>query len=210
MGSGAREFRWLFPQSDIPIILRSIFQAGKSLQKKTVHDREDWITRRLHRRLIRKSPFRDGPLDIRLQPEIVDPDCDEGAATGQIDLLVSCGLGHETYFAIEAKRLRLRSPHGRLSAGNDQYVKEGMMRFVSGQYAPLMESGAMLGYVYDGKIDKARSGIGRYIETKVKELKLKPPQRLTRSRILPGEPVDETQHGLKTRTFIIYHLFITV
>lgn len=210
MGSGAREFRQLFPQSGIPIILRSIFQAAKSLQKNTDHDREDWITRRLHRRLTRNPPFRDGPLDIRLQPEIVDPDFDEGAATGQIDLLVSCGLGHETYFAIEAKRLRFHSPNGRFVAGNDQYVKEGMMRFVSGQYAPLMESGAMLGYVYDGKIAKARSGIGGYIKTKAKELKLKPPKRLTRSNILPDEPVDETQHGLKTRTFIIYHLLITV
>jgi len=152
----AEAYRPLFPTKHIPIVLISIVQAASTLTKKTDRDREDWITRRLHARLIRIREFRDGPFDIRLQPEIpsLDPDADTPA--GRIDLLVSCGLGHEVYFAVEAKRLRVCSSNGHItSSGSREYVLAGMMRFVNGQYAPHMEAGAMLGYVFDGKIDKA-------------------------------------------------------
>ena len=84
-----------------------------------------------------------------------------------------------------------------------------MMRFVTGQYAPFMETGAMLGYVFDGETGKARSGIDRYVQKKVKELKLKPPGRLLRSQILP-ESIDETHHGLRKRSFTVYHILIAV
>jgi hypothetical protein len=89
-------------------------------------------------------------------------------------------------------------------------VKDGMMRFVTGQYAPLMETSAMLGYVFDGEIDKARSGLDKYILGKAKELKLKPPERLVRSPILQDKPIDETCHDFKMRLFTIYHIFLGV
>ncbi len=138
MGSEASVFKALFPKRHIPTVLVSILQAGENLRKKTANDLEDWISRRLYWRLIRIYPFRDGPLDIRLQPEIVSVDSDENASAGKIDFVVSCGLGAEIYFAIEAKRLRVRSTSGKMDAGNDDYVNDGMMRFVSGQYAPFI------------------------------------------------------------------------
>ncbi len=183
----------------------------KTFEKKTANDLEDWISRRLYWRLIRIYPFRDGPLDIRLQPEIVSVDSDENVPVGKIDFVVSCGLGAEIYFAIEAKRLRVRSTtSGKMDAGNDDYVNDGMIRFVSGQYAPFMKAGAMLGYVYDGDINKARSGIASYIKSRVKELKLTSLKQLTRASILPDKPAYETRHGLKRRSFLIYHIFLAV
>jgi hypothetical protein len=210
MGDSARPFIRLFPQEHIPIVVTSLIKAGEGLKKKTHNDFENWITRRLYRRAIRLFPFRDGPLDIRLQPEIVADDNDDGASSGQIDLLVSCGLGAEAYFAIEAKRLRVRLPSGKMDAGNDDYINYGMMRFVSGQYAPYMKTGAMLGYVYDGDIKKARNGVARYILKKEKELKLIPPKRLARSEILPDKRIDKTRHALKNRIFTIYHVLLNV
>ena len=210
MGKEARAFLPLFPQKHIPAVLSSILQAGESLTKKTANDLEDWLSRRQYRRLIRNYPFRDGPLDIRIQPEIVFLDSDANRAAGKIDLLISCGLGAEVYFAIEAKRLRVRSAQGSLVAGNNKYVNDGMMRFVAGQYAPFMKTGAMLGYVFDGETGKARLGVARYIQSKTKELKLISPMELARSSILPNQPVDETHHYLSTRTFIIYHIFLAV
>jgi len=210
MGSDARAFRKIFPQKHIPPILSSALQAGETLYKKTANDREDWITRRLYFRLIRIPAFRDGPLDARLKPEIISSYVDADTHVGEIDILVSCGLGYEVYFAIEAKRLRVRLSSGRLDSGNGKYVNNGMMRFVIGQYAPFMEAGAMLGYVYDGNTDKARTGIDRYIQSKAKELKLKPPMRLMRSGILPDKRVDETWHDLRKRSFTIYHVFLAV
>jgi hypothetical protein len=210
MGKEARAFIRLFPQKHIPAVLSSILQAGESLTKKTANDLEDWLSRRLYRRLIRNYTFRDGPLDIRLQPEIVFLDSDANRAAGKIDLLISCGLGAEVYFAIEAKRLRVRSSQGNLVAGNNKYVNDGMMRFVAGKYAPFMKTGAMLGYVYDGETGKARSGVGKYIQSKAKELKLMSPMELARSPILPNQSIDETHHDLSARTFIIYHIFLAV
>jgi hypothetical protein len=210
MAGEARAFRDLFPKRHIPIILISILQAGENLRKKTGNDLEDWISRRLYWRLIRIYPFRDGPLDIRLQPEIVSIDSDENAPAGKIDFVVSCGLGAEIYFAIEAKRLRVRSTSGKMDAGNDDYVNDGMMRFVSGQYAPFMKTGAMLGYVYDRDINKALSGVAGYIKSREKELKLTSSKQLTRASILPDKAIYETRHELMERSFRIYHIFLAV
>ena len=85
-----------------------------------------------------------------------------------------------------------------------------MMRFITGQYAPFMESGTMLGYVFDGETGKAHSGIDGYVQKKAKELKLKPPGQLLRSQILPDMPIDETSHDLMKRPFTIYHILLAV
>ena len=91
-----------------------------------------------------------------------------------------------------------------------KYIKEGMMRFVTGQYAPLMDSGAMLGYVYDGNVVEARFDIDRSVRTHAIKLKLLAPAQLIRSQILKDMPVDETRHSLEKRIFKIYHLFLGV
>lgn len=209
MENDATEFKKLFPKGQIPFILAAIFQAGDNLRKKTERDREDWITRRLYARLIKIPIYRDGPLDIRMQTEISAVDPDSNYPAGRIDILVSCGQGAEVYFAIEAKRLRVRSSKGALVLCNRGYVVNGMMRFVTGQYAPLMEAGAMLGYVYDGKTDEARIDIDKSIQ-RAHDLKLSAPTKLIKSGILPKNPVDETIHELEKRVFTIYHVFLAV
>ena len=201
----------LFPTTHIPIILLSIVQAAGTLRKKTHSDREDWITRRLHARLIRIPQFRDGPLDIRLQPEIPSPDPDADTPAGRIDLCVSCGLGHEVYFAVEAKRLRVCRPDGRVMFnGSWEYVTDGMMRFVRGQYAPHMRAGAMLGYVFDGRLGEARSSVEESVRTNAVKLKLVHPHQLAPCSFLPEADAAETYHALEKRAFTIYHLFISV
>lgn len=210
MRTDTKAFKKLFPQRHIPSILASLFQAGETLRKKAENDREDWITRRLYRRLVRIPTFRDGPLGIYLKPEITSPDFDLDTPTGEIDLFVSCGLGHEVYFPIEAKRLRVRSSDSKVIPGSGAYISNGMMRFITGQYSPYMQAAAMLGYVFDGKIDVARSDIDKVVRKKAMELKLKFPEQLSRSSILPDNPVDETHHDLEKRPFIIYHIFLSI
>ena len=210
MNGDSGPFKRLFPQKHIPTILISILKAGKSLHKNTMHDREDWITRRLCFQLGRIPIFRDGPLGVHCKQEILSSDPEDDSAAGEIDILVSCALGSEVYFAIEAKRLRFLSPGGQLRTGNDEYVKNGMMRFIDGRYSPFMKAGAMLGYVFDGDTGTARLGVDGYIRTKVHELKLKHPKGLVKSEMLPNESVDETRHDLTSRIFTIYHIFIDV
>jgi len=201
----------LFPQLHIPIILLLILQVGKNIRKQTTADREDWLTKRLYHQLIREPSFRDGPLQIYLQPDIVNSEADPEKNTpeGRLDMQVSCGRGYEVYFAIEAKRLRVSLP-SRFFSGGPEYVKDGMMRFITGQYAPFMRAGAMLGYVYDGETENAHADIDRQIKKKAKELKLKGSKRLGPSPILPDHPIDETNHDLGNRSFTIFHLFLDV
>lgn len=210
MGNETKEFRRLFPKGHIPLILSGIVQAGKTLQKKTPNEHENRLTRRLCIRLNQLLDFRKGPLGIHPQQEILSSDPDKDSPEGYIDIVISCGYGSEVYFAIEAKRLRVRSIDGKMDAGNDDYVNDGMMRFVKGQYAPLMITGAMLGYVFDGDLSKSRSGVAKYIGGKKNELKLMPPQKLTASKILPSNDVYETRHDLNERNFTLYHIFLSV
>lgn len=78
------------------------------------------------------------------------------------------------------------------------------------QYSPFMQLGAMLGYVYDGEKEIARSDINRQVQKKAKELKLKAPKKLAPSPIFPDYPIDETNHDLGKRSFTIFHLFLAV
>ena len=210
MGDETQEFRKLFPTGYIPIILTNIFQAGETLRKETPNEIENKLTRRLCIRMNQLPEFRDGPLSIHPQQELLSSDPDSDSPEGYVDILVSCGYGSDTYFALEAKRLRVRSAKGKMDAGNDDYVNDGMMRFVSGQYAPFMTTGAMLGYVYDGDIQKACSGVGRYIKRKVNALRLLPPEEMKRSPLVSTKEVYETCHDLTGRKFSIYHVFLGV
>ena len=210
MIEGPHEFRKLFPTGYIHRILTNIFLAGETLKKKAPNEIENKLTRRLCVKMNQLPEFRDGPLSLHPQQELLPSEPDSDSPEGYVDILVSCGYGSDTYFAIEAKRLRVRSAKGKIDAGNDDYVNGGMMRFVSGQYAPFMTTGAMLGYVYDGDTQKARSGVGRYIRGKAKELRLLSSEEMKRSPLVPVKEVYETHHDLIVRRFCIYHLFLGV
>jgi len=210
MSEGTKDFRKLFPTGYIPIILTNIFLAGETLRKKTPNEIENKLTRRLGAKMNQLPEFRNGPFSLHLQQELPPSDPDSDSPEGYVDILISCGYGSETYFAIEAKRLRVRSVKGKMDAGNDDYVNKGMMRFVSGQYAPFMTTGAMLGYVYDGDLQKACSGVDRYIKGKIKELRLLPPEKMKRSSLFATKGIFETRHYLTKRKFCIYHLFLGV
>ena len=199
-----------FPQRHVRNVLNAVLDAATSLKKKTRMDKENWLTRRLHGRLLQRFPFRDGPLDIAMQPEIGHEDIDADRPAGQLDIKVTCGKGAHVYFAIEAKRLRVSDPFGRVDTGAREYVKDGMMRFVSGQYALRMNSGAMLGYVFDGNTPAARSDIAKAIEQRRDLLMLHQKGELRRSTILPDGPVDETVHEPGKRKFILYHVLVAV
>ncbi len=206
MSGDAGYFKKLFPQKYIPVILSSVLDIGSTVHRETDYEREDRISTKICGRLQWIPPFRDGPLAIHPQQEIIDGD----VVVGRIEILISCGEGSHVYFAIEAKRLRFYNSGGKIRAGNDAYVNAGMMRFVSGQYAPLMETGAMMGYVFDGETGKARSGVAKYIRKKEKYLRLKEPKGLMKSEILTDRQVDETLHDLGERQFTIYHLIVAV
>jgi len=82
---------------------------------------------------------------------------------GKIDLGVLMDWERERYLAYECKRLNVIY-NGRRSSLATEYVKEGMMRFMTEQYAEGLPVGCMLGYVIDGDISFAQSQLDAAIK----------------------------------------------
>jgi hypothetical protein len=68
---------------------------------------------------------------------------------GKIDLTVLLDWERERYLAYECKRLNIIGKSGKNSLATE-YVQNGMMRFITEQYAASLPVGCMLGYVIDG------------------------------------------------------------
>ena len=70
---------------------------------------------------------------------------------GRIDLAALFDWERERYLAYECKRLNVTNAGSRSSLAT-AYVTQGMMRFITEQYAEDLPLGCMLGYVMDGDV----------------------------------------------------------
>lgn len=77
---------------------------------------------------------------------------------GKIDLAVLFDRERERYLAYECKRLNVVNAGSRSSLAT-AYVAQGMMRFITEQYAEALPLGCMLGYVMDGDLAFALSRV---------------------------------------------------
>lgn len=200
----------LFPIEEIPRIINVVLFYAGMVPKRHETEREDTLSNRLYKLLRKDKMFRAAPFFPFREHPIFD-DSEKEGQSGRIDINFICPPGDETYFAIEAKRLHVAFPSGWQSLVSE-YVTgdQGMMCFISGRYSGTQQGAAMLGYVFDGDVTGARSGIDSSVRKNTGLLKLSPPHKLQRSPILPGMPVDETHHQLESRSFTIYHLLVSV
>ena len=205
----------LFPTEEIPFILAALLRCSATLHKRNATERETMISKRLRKFLIQDVELRKRPIHLDPEAYVYDDDADEENAVGRLDFrfLYSTQTQHPwPYFAIEAKRLHVTFPSGWDSCVH-KYVTDhqGMMCFVDQRYGQGLESGGMLGYVFDGDIEKARISIAASIEANREKLKTAPPFKLVLSSVLPGDSrVSETTHALAHGAFIIYHIFVAV
>lgn len=102
-------------------------------------------------------------LEYQFEPEGFTP---EGLAfsKGQIDLAVLLDQGCTRYLAYECKRLNVHFSGSRQSLATP-YVKEGVKRFITEQYAEGLPVGCMLGYVLDGDTAFALGRVRAAMET---------------------------------------------
>lgn len=111
---------------------------------------EDSITINLVARLVRDPIVRRLCHVVVYQHEPFGTDANGAKySKGRIDLAVLFDWERERYLAYECKRLCVRTAGGRASLAT-AYVTEGMMRFITEQYAQDLPIGCMLGYVLDG------------------------------------------------------------
>lgn len=205
--SGFEDF---FPEGLIPKILKLVLLCWEDITGIVESEREERITGRLQSCINRRNAEQDYlPFRVNVEHSLTDPQT--GAETGRIDLLFSHGYRVDVYFAFECKRLRI--PYqSRVAANADQYVgEEGMMCFISGQYANGLTKGGMLGYVMDGNVCQAVKSVRKAIDRERGKLKLTSGSSLEISSLLPQNPnVKMTSHHLPGRLLTLHHMFLAV
>lgn len=97
----------------------------------------------------------------------------EGTAysKGIIDMAVFLDKDRDKYLAYECKRLNVVYNGSRKSLAT-AYVMDGLLRFVTGQYADNLPMGCMLGYVLDGDVCYAYSRVCAAIVAKRDDIRL--------------------------------------
>jgi len=206
----ATDFVNLFPTEDISRILQNLQNCCGILVRQTPFELENDLTKRLITQLCRCPEYRTGPIEPHWESHVIAFDEDKPEITGRVDIKFSCGRGIETYFPVEAKRLYVTYPKGAKASLVTDYIYDGMMRYVSGQYASKMAEGAMLGYVCDNTIPVAKKALSAKIDKEAVKLRLATSGAWQVSSLAVTPAVDETQHDLDGSSFTMYHILTKV
>lgn len=200
-----------FQQNLIPAVLAYIITTWEQMPKPGPSDLEDAISIKLYSALLKAKDRNAHAFLIRYQD--VEVDTDLAKETGRKDIVFFPSLQEqEIYLCLEAKRLNAVISSIRRSLA-DEYVKEGMQRFVEGKYAHFVRHGAMLAYVLDGNTERAIQNIEKNIRNRLTELRMDKTGGFVASKIRPGDcRVKETHHHREHEqgiVFCIHHLFVT-
>lgn len=206
----AVDFVSLFPEEDTPRIIQNILACIGALSRTFPGEKENDLTKRLYKDLCRNPEYLRGPIAPYLEVPIVVIDDEEPEITGRADIIFTCGKGLETYFPVEAKRLYVTYPSGKTASLVKDYINDGMMRYVTGQYASKMSEGAMLGYVCDSTVPVAKKALSASVDKEAAKLRLAKSGAWQTSSIAVTPSVDETRHDLDGRSFIMYHILTEV
>jgi hypothetical protein len=215
MRHDAVEWVPLFPEGEVPHILAAILRSGVRLKKLHAAEPENGLSDRLRDLLDRDSGLRDRPIELFREVPLYDRKRMRQKQLGRSDLMFLYSTGTRKpwpYFVIESKRLHVTFPSGWRSLVSD-YVTghQGMMCFLGERYARDLESGGMLGYVFDGDIEAARSSVAVSIESNHRQLQCSRTPGFGPSSVLKKDfGVSESPHSVSNRSFKIYHVFLAV
>ena len=197
--------------SMVPDILRLTIATWESLPPIAPDEGENEITIALCRALQRSREARNLFFQIRTQQVELDPA--PGEDIGRLDIVFNLLVPREEiYFGLEGKRLNVVKD-GTRRAYASEYVRCGMMRFVTGQYSRAVRHGGMIGYVLDRDINRAIANVEANIQSQCSALRMMPPGNLLGSKVLgPDKRARETHHRREhdTGKFCIHHLFMAV
>jgi hypothetical protein len=199
-----------FQQNLLPSVLSYVIATWEQMPKPGPSDLEDMISDKLYSALVNAKCRNDFPFLIRR--EDLEFDTDLAKETGRKDIVFFPSLQEqEIYLCLEAKRLNAIVSGVRRSFA-DEYVKEGMQRFVDGKYARFVRHGAMLAYVLDGDIQRAMQNVENNICKRFVELRMDKNNGFVTSEIRPDDPrTKETRHrrAHEKTVFYIHHLFVS-
>jgi hypothetical protein len=148
---------------------------------------------------------------FQIRTQVVELDPMPGEDLGRLDIAFIPPVPREDiYFCLECKRLNVVRG-GTTRAYASEYVNEGMIRFITGQYARAVRQGGMLGYVLDGDVPRAMDNVEDNIRQQCKALCILEPVGFIQSTVLASDNrVKETWHqrAHETELFRIHHLFM--
>jgi hypothetical protein len=196
----------LFTGQLIPVVLALVLEAWDRIEKPAEDEHEDTISVKLCVAMRTGKNRNRHPFQIHYQS--VELDTNLTKVSGRKDIVIFPPSNDEDiYFCLEAKRLNARIS-GKMRSLADEYVKEGMQRFVDGKYSKQIRHGGMLGYVLDGDVDRAMKNVLKNIQSIYLSLGMDSPGNWIDSRLHLN--TKETQHRRKVGVspFCIYHLFV--
>jgi hypothetical protein len=205
----------LFPEEEVPCILAAILRSGARLKKLHDTEFENDLNDRLRGLLDQDSGLRTRPIELFREVPIYDRKMARQKQLGRSDLMFVYSTGTKKpwpYFVIESKRLHVSFTSGKKSLVSEYVTGEqGMMCFIEERYARGLESCGMIGYVFDGEIENARTSVAASLGSNHRLLKCSPPLGFGPSSVLKDDiGISESSHSLPDRTLKIYHLFLAV
>lgn len=193
----------------VPEILNLVIASWEEMPPPDPDEKEDNITNTLCRALRQNRTARDLPLQIH--PQQVELDPMPGEDMGRLDIsFLPCVPREDIYFCLECKRLNVVK-NGKKVGYASQYVKFGMLRFITGQYAKAVRHGGMLAYVLDGNVSRAMTNIEANIRRQFSKLRMTAPGAFLSSTVLKGDArARKTRHHRvhEANLFRIHHLFM--
>lgn len=199
----------LFQHSLVPAVLAHVVATWERMTKPGPSDLEDQISVKLYSALIRAKDRNAHTFLIGYQNVEVDIDLER--EIGRKDIVFFPSLqDEEIYFCLEAKRLNALVSGVRRSLA-DEYVKEGMKRFVERKYSRIVRHAGMLAYVLDGDFSRAMKNVKSNIRKRVAELRMNENDVLIASTVRSDDPhCRETRHRRENEDtiFRIHHLFV--
>lgn len=197
-----------FQQNLIPAVLSYVVETWERMPKPTETDLEPAISYKLYCALLSAKDRNKHAFLIRYEDMEVDTDLEK--VTGRKDIVFFPPFNDETiYLCIEAKRLNAIVSGVRKSLA-DEYVKQGMRRFVYRKYSRFVRHGAMLAYVLDGNVERAMKNVEKNIRNRLAELRMRNDGGFLDSTIRPSDPFTKETHHIReheTEIFRIHHMF---
>jgi hypothetical protein len=192
----------------VPAVVLRIIKAWEEMPKPGPSDLEDAISDKLYSALVKSKRRSNFPFLICR--ENLEFDLDLEKETGRKDIVFYPCDREEIYLCLEAKRLNAMISNKCRSLA-DEYVKEGMQRFVDCKYARAVRHGAMLAYVLDSDIDRAMQNVENNMRKRLSELRMNKNGGFIASTIRPDDHRTKETHHHRSREraiFRIHHLFV--
>lgn len=166
-GDAPEEWNFIGFHSEFLEILEAVWEKCKTELTAYHLGHEDRITDVVVQKARKHPAVVNAPYQIIPQFKVYHDKRKDGA----IDIVLTIG-DDNLYLAYEAKCLN--TPKSKAA----EYVKDGMIdRFMTNKYSEKMDIAGMIGYVYDGDMDRAERNLSNAIFCKGSLLMMDPPVR---------------------------------